>query len=445
MCDACRVTNVIVILADTVRRDELGINGGATHTPNLDALGRESTRFDRAHAASFPTVPARADYFTGRYSFPATGWGPLPREASTIAELLTAAGVTTAAVVDTPFYMSTGFNLDRGFVHFYDVPGQQPLAYRRSPLIPTPRVTELDHCAPRTITTAEQCLEQLRSRAPFLLWVDTWDPHEPWDPPPWYVERYKPDYDGRVVWPPYRRAADAGLTDDDLATAVACYRGKLTMVDRWIGRLLDRVDTLNLADDTVVVFLSDHGFYLGERGGLLGKLIRHVDASGTARWRRSPLYHEIVEVPLWLRLPEREERIDPRLVSAVDVAPTILELFGVEVPASFHGRSLLGRAAVRDVALTALPLAEPGTPSRVVDDVFRVIDEWQPVTVTTDRWRLLFSRREDPVELYDLASDRGETENVAEESPDVVRQLHELMVGELRHAGTSDADLTPRQ
>jgi arylsulfatase A-like enzyme len=219
-----------------------------------------------------------------------------------VAEILLNAGVTTAGVADTPFYLNTGFNLDRGFRHFYDIPGQQPLSGKRTPLIPAPRLTEFDHCAPRTMTVAEQCLERLREHQPFFLWVDTWDPHEPWDAPPWYVERYKPDYDGRVVWPPYCAYTDAGLSDEDLATAIACYCGKLSMVDRWIGRLLDRLETLRLADDTVVAFLSDHGFYLGERGGQLGKLVRHIDESGAATWLRSPLYGEVIDVPFWLRL-----------------------------------------------------------------------------------------------------------------------------------------------
>jgi arylsulfatase A-like enzyme len=217
------------------------------------------------------------------------------------------------------------------------------------------------------------------------------------------------------------------------------------MVDRWIGRLIDRIDTLNLSDHTVVVFLSDHGFYLGERGGLLGKLIRRVDRSGTARWLRSPLYHEIVDIPLWIRDPRTPARIDDRLVSAIDLAPTLLGLFGIDAPASFHGRSLLERAPVREVAVTALPLAAPGTPSPVVDDVFRVIDEWQPITVTTADWRLLFSRWADPIELYDLARDPGETENVADEHPEVVERLHRLLIEELELGRASEDDLQPRR
>lgn len=443
------VRNVIVIISDTVRREYLGISGGRVRTPNLDSLGRESVRFERAMAASYPTVPARADWLTGHYAFPATGWGPLSRETPTVMELITAAGITTAGVVDTPFYMKTGFNLDRGFRHFYDIPGQQSLSGRRTELIPRVRETELDHCAPRTVTVAEQCLEQLREREPFLLWVDMWDPHEPWDAPTWYVDAYTDNYDGRVVWPPYCDYREAGMSDGDLEIAIASYCGKLAMVDRWIGRLLDGLETLRLADDTAVVFLSDHGFYFGERNGLLGKLRRRTNDDGTASWLRSPLYHEVIDVPLWIRQPGRSSRVDSRLVSAIDVAPTLLALFGLEAPETFHGRSLLPHLdaegePVRSVALSAMPLAEPGTPSPVVDDIMRTVLEWQPITVTTERWRLLFSRWSDPVELYDLSDDPAEMQNVASENPDVVRELHGMMVAELRRAGVDERDLEQR-
>lgn len=81
----------------------------------------------------------------------------------------------------------------------------------------------------------------------------------------------------------------------------------------------------------------------------------------------------------------------------------------------------------------------------VVDDVFRVIAEWQPITLTTARWSLLFSRWSDPIELYDLEHDADQTRNVAAERPDVVRELHARLVAELVAAGTSEADLAPRR
>ena len=116
--------NVIMIVADTVVTDYLGVHGGHVHTPNLDRLAAESVDFLSAQAASFPTVPARADYLTGQYALTDIGWGPLPRNVQTLPEYLAAAGITCCGVVDTPFYKVKGYNYDRGFRWFADIPVQ---------------------------------------------------------------------------------------------------------------------------------------------------------------------------------------------------------------------------------------------------------------------------------------------------------------------------------
>ena len=448
--------NVLMIVSDTVRADYLGVNGGHVHTPNLDALAKSSVQFRNAWAASFPTVPARADYFTGTYAFTDIGWGPMPQELPSVAQLIAESGeVLTAGVVDTPYLVLRGFNYDRGFQFFYDLPTQDVGGLRmgdrrivkRGVLVPRPRVTEFDLCAPATMTVAEQCLEKLVDQR-FFLYVDTWDPHEPWDPPAWYVKRYKPDYDGRLVAPVYGPYADSGLSDDDFETAWACYSGELEMTDRWIGRLLERLDSLGLAESTAVVFASDHGFYFGEHGGLLGKMVR-APGAGDIEWLRSPLYPECAHVPVFVRIPGEQPRVDDRLISAIDMAPTLLDLFGVQPPAHMLGRSLL--PLVRDqslpgneITVTAMPLASPGDGVRVVDDVFRSIREWQPISVREGSWLLLFSRWSDPIELYDLESDPGCSTDVADSHPEVVRTMHEKLIAELRRAGASEDAIAAR-
>ena len=100
--------NVIWITADTFRKDHLGAYGNAEiRTPALDALAGKSMRFDRHYAASFPTMPTRADHATGRWTLSFLPWGPLPEDLPTLAERATEAGIHTAAVVDTPFYIRT--------------------------------------------------------------------------------------------------------------------------------------------------------------------------------------------------------------------------------------------------------------------------------------------------------------------------------------------------
>ncbi|MER3486716.1 MAG: hypothetical protein C4345_12825, partial [Chloroflexota bacterium] len=208
--------------------------------------------------------------------------------------------------------------------------------------------------------TAEQALEQVYKERFFLL-VDTWDPHEPWDPPEWYVRPYKPDYDGRVVAPPYNYYQKAGLSDDDVATARACYAGECTMVDRWVGRLLERLQSLGIAEQTAVLFTSDHGFHFGEHGGLFGKMIE-TWVRGRPAWARSPLYEEIAHIPLLIHVPGLPPRRVPQLASAIDLMPTILDLLGVPVPEglALHGRSLVpllqdASAPGREIVVTAMP------------------------------------------------------------------------------------------
>ena len=356
--------------------------------------------------------------------------------------------------MDTPFYRVKGYNYDRGFRWFADIPSQDvarltadPRVQSNTPLVQGPWMTEHDHCAPITFTEAEKHLDKLtQAGEPFFLYVDTWDPHEPWDAPRWYVERYLPGYDGRLVNPAYttfENLAQFDRTVDDVAIARACDSGKLEMVDRWLGRFLDTVDALGRRDDTAVVFTTDHGFCFGEHE-LFGKMIADRSSSdpGLRRWLRSPLWHDIVNVALFVRLPGNAPRSDDRLVSAVDLAPTITDLFGLEAPEQFLGHSLLPLVTSphgpREVAISAMPLANAGTDLvSVVDDVTRQVREWQPITVTTDEWTLLWSVRDEPCELYDRRSDRNQTTNVAADHPTDVERLHALMIRELEKAGAS--------
>jgi hypothetical protein len=94
--------------------------------------------------------------------------------------------------------------------------------------------------------------------------------------------------------------------------------------------------------------------------------------------------------------------------------------------------------------LTALPLANPGDAVEVVDDLMRTVVEWQPVTITTERWSLLYATPTEPVELYDLRSDPKQTTNVAAQHPDVIRSLLEMYAEDLRRAGAAKKYCDPR-
>jgi arylsulfatase A-like enzyme len=447
--------NIILIISDTLRADYLGCYGNETvRTPNLDALAAHSMVFDRYYAASFPTMPARADLFLGRWALTYMKWERYPDASLPLPMRLAEKGYLPVGVVDTPFYQTGGMGYDRGFAHFYDMECQ-PTYHRQEYgwLFQQPRLTEFDYCAPMTFHQAEQVLDRVYAK-PFFLLVDTWDPHEPWDPPPWYVKPYLPDWDGRLIEPPYNYLEASGQTEADLQIARACYMAEITMVDRWVGRLIERVESLGIADDTAILFLSDHGFYFGEHGGLFGKMIRRqIDWSPQPEWLRSPLYEELVHVPLLVHLPGSKPGRTSALVSAVDIMPTILDMAGIDPrdDASIHGRSFLpvikGKTAKgRDFVISSNPLVNPGPKEmmRLVDNALRAMVEYQPVTITDPQWSLLYSAAGEPIELYDVTQDPRQTKNVADQNRDVVTHLHKQFVSLLEQVGTRRALVEPR-
>ncbi|RKX99724.1 hypothetical protein DRP77_12780 [Candidatus Poribacteria bacterium] len=432
--------NIILIVSDTLRYDHLGCNGNERiYTPHIDRFAERCVVFDRCYAASFPTMPMRADLFTGKWTFTYLGWAPLPREEVILPELLRRNGYLTTAVVDTPFFIRNGYHYDRGFVDFIWVRGQGPerrdLNYERR--------YEEDYCAPRTIIAAERWLER-HYKERFFLYIDTWDPHEPWDPPRWYVERYLPDYDGRVVAPCYWEYEERGVSEEDLKVAHACYCGEVSMVDRWVGRLIDKLEAMGLMENTAIIFTADHGFYFGEHGQF-GKARLEK-----GKWFRSPIYEEVARIPLLVYIPGVEPRRTNALVSAVDIMPTVLEMAGVEIPETVQGRSLMPiirgeEERGRDFVVTSLPLYNPGDVTRAVDAFERNVVEFVPSTITTEEWSLLYSAEGQPVELYNLREDPKQERDVSSEHPDVVKELHGMFVSLLEEAGTDPRYLEPRR
>ncbi len=446
--------NIIVIISDTLRRDHLGCYGNDwIRTPHLDGFAGKAVSFDRCYANSFPTIPARADLFTGKYSYTHMGWAPLPPRETTLAQLLTGEGYSTMAVVDTPFLIKEAYNYDRGFSDFIYIRGQSFKKAEGRDVRPY-RVYETDYAAPATMFAAERWLQR-HYKEKFFLYVDTWDPHEPWDPPNWYTELYCPDYDGRDVPPCYGRYKERGVSEEDLEVAHACYCGEVTMVDRWIGRLLDTVEALNLMDDTAVIFTTDHGFYFGEHG-YFGKAVydRPAGTYGKPMERnkffRSPLYEEIGRIPLLIYVPGFRSMRTDALVSLADLMPTILELAGLEIPSFVHTRSMLPILGGEDKAgkilnVTSWPLYNPGETTRAVDAIDRGVQEPLTSTITTREWTLIYASHGYASELYNLSEDPKQEKNMIQDRPEIANELHSRFVSQLEETGTEEHLLDPRR
>ena len=440
--------NIVVIVSDTFRRDHLGAYGNEwIHTPHLDRLASESVVFDGHHVGSFPTMPARADLMTGRLSCCFMTWEPLPAKLPTVAEVFNAAGYLTTAIVDTPFYIRNGFGYDRGFHDFLWIRGQgdgsrmEERADARSTW-----VGEADRYVARTMTAASDWLERHADERFFLV-VDAWDPHEPWNPPAYHTRRYLPDYAGEEVQPPYAKWREFGLTQRDVDVAHATYCGEVTMVDTWVGRLLEKIELVGLREETIVVFLSDHGYYFGEHD-YLGKSV-WVEEARTQTW--SPLYSEVTRVPLMVRVPGVSPGRRTALTSLPDVAPTLLELLGIDAIDGATGTSFAGVISGvapdnhRPFVISSWPLGyQRGRISIAVDSSPRRIARDLPLTVTTATYSLLVGGPDDSVELYDLTIDPGEQQNIVGDAPALAGDLLEAAIDLLRAEGAERDLLAPR-
>ena len=458
--------NVIWIVSDTFRRDHVGAYGNRwIHTPSIDTLAAGAVRCDSHYSAGFPTMPTRADHQTGRWTMSFMGWQPLPTGVTTLAEILAGHGMHTAASVDTPYYLRDGMNYDRGFQSFFMNVGQDTLWS----LIPEPGYhhealdvraawrSESDRNAPKTFMSAIQWLER-HYKEDFFLYVDTWDPHEPWDAPSYYTELYLPEYDGELVLPLYGNWHDVpGYEEAQMQKGHATYCGEITMVDTWVGFLLKSVENMGLADKTVVIFTTDHGFYFGEHGGLFGKMSSDKYPDGTLRpydepgsqWSYSPLFEEIVHLPLVIRSPGITPGAYGGLSSAVDVMPTVLDLLGLDIPAFVQGRSLA--PALRDnsflgreYVVSSLPFANPGDPVLSVDNFLRDLKDPPVTTVTSGEWSLLYSPAPGVSQLYNLNTDPQQLDNVIARHTDVAGDIHRLLVEFMRENEVPERLLQPR-
>jgi arylsulfatase A-like enzyme len=434
--------NIILIISDTLRRDHLGCYGNEwIRTPNLDRFAAESTVFEDAYEASFPTMPTRADHFTGKLTLTYLAWEPLPPEEITLAQLLQRAGYFTMAVIDTPFHIRQEMNYDRGFSDFIMVRGQ---GWHDRGDCDKIRRHEQDYCAPRTFSEAERWLERNYTKQFFLL-IDTWDPHEPWDPPHYYAKQYMPDYDGKVVNPVYGKYRGR-VSERDLKTAHAGYCGEITMVDFWFGRFMQRLDSLGLREKTAVIFVSDHGFYFGEHGQF-GK----GEVSGIS-WVRSPLYDEVTRVPLLISLPRAKPQRVPGLVCHPDLFPTVLELAGAKPPKGIYGKSVLpllkgSRKSLHDVVVSSWPLygAGFGVKTKVVDGTDRPMLKHFASAITDGEWTLLYAAQGEPVELFHTKTDPRQRKNIFRQNRTKAEELHAKFVATLEAQGTAEFLLSPRR
>jgi len=446
--------NVILIISDTVRHDYCGCYGNTwVKTPNIDALAKESALMENFFSASFPTGPMRKDVHSGRFTFAYTNWQqPRVQGEIVLSETLGEAGYKTAFIGDT----GNSRQFDAKFDHEDVIPGQaaniekipaevELPADPRKLRIPMNRMQHIvrnalgwdgeeDRRSARTMRAAHRWLEEQQgNETPFFLFVDTFDPHEPWDQPRYYTDLYDPDYEGDELMEPAYEPADYA-TQSEIEHMRCMYAGKLTMVDRWIGHLLDGVKNMGLADDTAIIFTSDHGFYHGEHN-LIGKVLLARDGAICGRW---PLYSTIAHPPLLIKIPgvTDGERYDS-FCQPPDITPTILELMDAPIASRIQGQSLLPlirgqQKSIRDFAVSSL--------TYIQDAEVRC-----PTSFRTKDFLYIYGGDEWGSELYDLQSDPEESQNIIDSRIDVAQQLHQQYLGFLEEIGCPKMSLNARR
>jgi arylsulfatase A-like enzyme len=343
--------NVVVVLLDSLNRHMLGSYGGAEFaTPNLDAFAARSVRFVNHYTGSLPCIPARHDILCGSLDFLWKPWGSIELWEHSITAYLRWAGITTMLISDHPHLFETGgenYHTDFNGWDYERGHEGDPWKTRPDPSwLGTPTMGrsfipydnsrgyfrgENDFPGPRTMQAAARWLDENAGyHDRFFLFIDEFDPHEPFDTPEPYASMYDDTWDGaHLIWPPYVSGALAKgvLTERQAHQVRAQYGGKLTMIDAWFGRILDAIERNGLWDDTAVIVCTDHGHYLGEKD-IFGK-------PGV------PVYQTLGHIPLMVSWPGVAPGTNDALTTSVDIFATLAETFGVEPEHRTHGASLV--------------------------------------------------------------------------------------------------------
>ncbi|MYF99260.1 sulfatase [Candidatus Poribacteria bacterium] len=443
--------NVAFIVIDTLRYDYIGANGNDwIETPNIDRFASKAWAFDRAFCASFPTIPYRTDVITGQYGAPFHAWKPLRHERQTLPRTLAKEGYATQLLHDTPHLVNGGHNFDWPFHAWTFIRGAEvdrdwimdhvpmPDNWVKEPLFDClddgafksnmlrsyaranrNRKTLADWNCAKLFNTAAQFLKDNAKRENFFLWVDCFDPHEPWDAPPEFMKKYdkRPSYDGNIDPRSLGGRNKNVLSDVAKQHIKDQYAAKLTWMDHCFGEFVDALEATGLDKNTAVILTGDHGTNVGERGSF-GK--------------GQPVREQEGHVPLFVRLPEGDTGRSNVIVQPQDFFPTILNILGIDRPDGLEGHDFL------------TPARENGSGEREIALSGGSIQNWTQAgkrnkgilfTAFDQDWNIEVSAKPENSRLIKL----GSIEYVQDQHQDVVAKLHAAAVEEISKRGIDPA------
>jgi len=344
----------IMVMFDSLNRHMLPNYGCSwIKAPHFQRLEEKTVTFDNCYAGSLPCMPARRELHTGRYNFLHRSWGPIEPFDDSMPEILKNNGIYTHLVSDHQHYWEDGgatyhtrynsWEISRGqegdpwkgVVGKVDIPEspiKSPFYKMAANMIRQDEVNRR-YIESGTFPQAEtfknglDFIDKNKDEKNWFLQIETFDPHEPFFAPEEFREMYpdddysQPDFD----WPPYGPV----LEDDSVvAHGRKRYAALLSMCDHYLGKVLDKMDRYKMWEDTMLIINTDHGYLLGEHGW----------------WSKSimPTYNEIAHTPFFIWDPRTGIKGVRRksLVQTIDIAPTLLDFFGVEIPGRMEGQAL---------------------------------------------------------------------------------------------------------
>jgi hypothetical protein len=373
--------NLILILIDTLRYDHIQFAGYARPTtPNLDQLAAESVWFDRAYATSPHTPRSIPQIFLSRYPSH-TAWRggqynyPKIRSRNlSLFEVLAQNDFENIGMT-SHFYFKKKQGIRQGFGR-WDNEGAGTIAESND-----------DIAAPRIFAKLSPVIDELgvrikKDKTRFGLFVHFFEPHAKWI-------RHK-EYD-----------FGSGSSPEDRHRSA--YDSEIAYVDAYLGRIISSLKAAGIYDESVLVVTSDHGEAFNEHGFF---------------FHGQNLHNEVLHVPLLIRVPGWKPRRVTEPVSLVDIAPTVVDIFGIPLPVAFEGISL-----VPGMIGQGLPKGRP---------VFAELlpyTNWKEhhVAVIRDRYKLIDVRSAGTKQLYDLVEDPREQKNIIRKRPEVVQDLSKLL------------------
>jgi arylsulfatase A-like enzyme len=350
---------IVMLMFDSLNRHMLPSYGCEwIHAPNFRRLAERTVQFERSYVCSMPCMPARRDLHTARPNFLHRSWGPLEPFDDSIFEILKSAGVYSHLATDHYHYFEDGgatyhtrystwefFRGQegdpwKGVVGEIDSPdcygtgAMRNYRMARQDWINRGFMTrECDQPQPRTFDAGIEFIRRNHRQDPWILQLETFDPHEPFFTQQKYkdlyyehYERYRKAGGKHFDWPPYR-----SVTEPPEAAEHARYEyaALLSMCDAYLGEVLKLFDELKLWDDTMLIVWTDHGFMLGEHD------------CWAKVWQ--PFYEEVAHTPFFIWDPRTRiagQRRQALVQPAIDLGPTILDFFGLQPTRDMLGKNL---------------------------------------------------------------------------------------------------------